>query len=85
MKSGGLCGGGFDDPRGGRLFAGRRSFPIVGLHTAFIIGLVTALFGGKRAWFRRRRLHVVVLMSLAAQYGMGYVLWATLFAGAFKS
>lgn len=24
---------------------------------------------------------VVVLMSLAAQHGMGYVLWATIFAG----
>ncbi len=56
--------------------------PIVGLHTAFIIGLVTALFGGKPGMVSGAAGSiVVVLMSLAAQYGMGYVLWATLFAG----
>lgn len=56
--------------------------PIVGLHTAFIIGLVTALFGGKPGMVSGAAGSiVVVLMSLAAQYGMGYVLWATIFAG----
>lgn len=56
--------------------------PIVGLHTAFIIGLVTALFGGKPGMVSGAAGSiVVVLMSLAAQHGMGYVLWATLFAG----
>uniref|UniRef100_UPI00227E1259 SulP family inorganic anion transporter n=5 Tax=Enterobacterales TaxID=91347 RepID=UPI00227E1259 len=59
--------------------------PIVGLHTAFIIGLVTALFGGKPGMVSGAAGSiVVVLMSLAAQYGMGYVLWATLFAGAIQ-
>lgn len=56
--------------------------PIVGLHTAFIIGLVTALFGGKPGMVSGAAGSiVVVLMSLAAQHGMGYVLWATIFAG----
>ncbi|KAB7896384.1 STAS domain-containing protein [Rouxiella sp. S1S-2] len=56
--------------------------PIVGLHTAFIIGIVTALFGGKPGMVSGAAGSiVVVLMSLAAQHGMGYVLWATLFAG----
>jgi len=56
--------------------------PIVGLHTAFIIGIVTALFGGKPGMVSGAAGSiVVVLMSLAAQHGMGYVIWATLFAG----
>ena len=45
--------------------------PIVGLHTAFIIGLVTALFGGKPGMVSGAAGSiVVVLMSLAAQHGM---------------
>src|SRR5471032_3505062 len=56
--------------------------PIVWLHTAFIIGLITALFGGKPGMVSGAAGSiVVVLMSLAAQHGMGYVLWATIFAG----
>ncbi|HFK7188035.1 SulP family inorganic anion transporter [Serratia odorifera] len=56
--------------------------PIVGLHTAFIIGLTTALFGGKPGMVSGAAGSiVVVLMSLAAQHGMDYVLWATIFAG----
>ena len=56
--------------------------PIVGLHTAFIIGLTTALFGGKPGMVSGAAGSiVVVLMSLSAQHGMDYVLWATLLAG----
>lgn len=56
--------------------------PIVGLHTAFIIGLTTALFGGKPGMVSGAAGSiVVVLMGLAAQHGMQYVLWATIFAG----
>lgn len=56
--------------------------PIVGLHTAFIIGLVTALFGGKPGMVSGAAGSiVVVLMSLASEHGMDYVLWATIFAG----
>lgn len=59
--------------------------PIIGLHTAFILGLVTALFGGKPGMISGATgAIVVVLASLAAQYSLGYVLWATLLAGAIQ-
>ncbi|WP_413739019.1 SulP family inorganic anion transporter [Sodalis sp. RH21] len=59
--------------------------PIIGLHTAFILGLVTALFGGKPGMISGATgAIVVVLASLAARYGLDYVLWATLLAGAIQ-
>lgn len=59
--------------------------PIIGLHTAFILGLVTALFGGKPGMISGATgAIVVVLAGLTAHYGMGYVLWTTLLAGAIQ-
>lgn len=56
--------------------------PIIGLHTAFILGLVTALFGGKPGMISGAAGSiVVVLVSLIQTHGYEYVLLATILAG----
>lgn len=56
--------------------------PITGLHTAFILGLVTALMGGKPGMISGAAGSIiVVLISLIQQHGYEYVLLATILAG----
>ncbi|MCX8955859.1 SulP family inorganic anion transporter [Erwinia psidii] len=56
--------------------------PGIGLHTAFILGVVTALFGGKPGMISGAAGSiVVVLVSLIQSHGYQYVLLATIFAG----
>ncbi len=56
--------------------------PIVGLYTVFILGLVTALIGGKPGMISGATgAVVVVLASLAMSYGLEYVLATAVMAG----
>ncbi|MEJ5111725.1 SulP family inorganic anion transporter [Erwinia billingiae] len=56
--------------------------PTIGLHTAFILGLVTAFFGGKPGMISGAAGSIiVVLISLITQHGYEYVLLATILAG----
>lgn len=56
--------------------------PIVGLHTAFMLGLITALIGGKPGMISGATgAMVVVLAGLAASHGLEYVLWASILTG----
>lgn len=56
--------------------------PIVGLYTAFILGLITALIGGKPGMISGATgAMVVVMVSLSQSYGLQYVLWATILTG----
>ena len=56
--------------------------PTIGLHTAFMLGLVTASFGGKPGMISGAAGSiVVVLVSLIQTHGYEYVLLATIFAG----
>ncbi|WP_437615580.1 SulP family inorganic anion transporter [Erwinia sp. V71] len=56
--------------------------PIIGLHTAFILGLVTAFIGGKPGMISGAAGSIiVVLISLIQQHGYEYVLLATILAG----
>ncbi|MEM6049657.1 SulP family inorganic anion transporter [Erwinia sp. P7711] len=56
--------------------------PTIGLHTAFMLGLVTSLFGGKPGMISGAAGSiVVVLVSLIQTHGYEYVLLATIFAG----
>jgi len=56
--------------------------PIVGLYTVFILGLVTALMGGKPGMISGATgAVVVVLASLAINYGLEYVLATAIMAG----
>lgn len=56
--------------------------PIVGLYTVFILGLITALLGGKPGMISGATgAMVVVLASLAFSHGLQYVLWATILTG----
>jgi SulP family sulfate permease len=56
--------------------------PLVGLYTAFILGLITALIGGKPGMISGATgSMVVVLASLAQSHGLQYVLWATILTG----
>ncbi|WP_075181061.1 SulP family inorganic anion transporter [Pantoea sp. 1.19] len=56
--------------------------PIIGLHTAFILGMITALIGGKPGMISGAAGSiVVVLISLITQHGYEYVLVATVLAG----
>ncbi|MFB9885076.1 SulP family inorganic anion transporter [Balneatrix alpica] len=56
--------------------------PIVGLHTAFMLGLITALLGGKPGMISGATgAIVVVLAGLVASHGLEYVLWATILTG----
>ncbi|WP_067703374.1 MULTISPECIES: SulP family inorganic anion transporter [unclassified Erwinia] len=56
--------------------------PTIGLHTAFILGLVTAFFGGKPGMISGAAGSIiVVLIGLIQTHGYQYVLLATIFAG----
>lgn len=56
--------------------------PLVGLYTAFILGLITAIIGGKPGMISGATGAVaVVLVDLVANYGFEYMLWATVLAG----
>ena len=56
--------------------------PIVGLYTVFILGLITALFGGKPGMISGAAgAIVVVLASLAMAHGLEYVLYAAILTG----
>ncbi len=56
--------------------------PLVGLYTAFILGLITALFGGKPGMISGATGSVaVVMVALVAKYGVEYLFWATILAG----
>lgn len=56
--------------------------PTVGLYTAFMLGLITALIGGKPGMISGATGSMVVVMaSLAHTYGLQYVLWTTILTG----
>ena len=56
--------------------------PLVGLYTAFILGLITSLFGGKPGMVSGAAGSVaVVVVSLVSQYGIEYLFWAAILAG----
>lgn len=56
--------------------------PTIGLHTAFILGIITAFFGGKPGMISGAAGSiVVVLISLITQHGYEYVLVASILAG----
>ncbi len=56
--------------------------PIVGLHTAFILGLITALIGGRPGMISGATGAIaVVLVSLVLEHGYEYMLVATILAG----
>ena len=56
--------------------------PLVGLYTAFILGLITALFGGKPGMISGATGSVaVVMVSLVATHGVEYLFFATILAG----
>lgn len=56
--------------------------PVVGLHTAFMLGLVTALIGGKPGMISGATgAMAVVMVSLSLTHGLEYVLWASVLCG----
>lgn len=56
--------------------------PQVGLYTAFILGLITALIGGRPGMISGATGAVaVVLVALVMEHGYHYMLWATILAG----
>jgi len=56
--------------------------PIVGLYTAFILGLIAAMFGGKPGLISGAAGSVaVVVVSLVQKYGIEYLYLATILAG----
>jgi len=56
--------------------------PIVGLYTAFILGLITAIFGGKPGMVSGAAGSVaVVVVSLVATHGVEYLFLAAILAG----
>ncbi|WP_097460353.1 SulP family inorganic anion transporter [Mangrovitalea sediminis] len=56
--------------------------PTVGLYTAFMLGLITALIGGKPGMISGATGSMVVVMaSLAEAHGLQYVLWTTVLTG----
>jgi SulP family sulfate permease len=56
--------------------------PQVGLYTAFILGLIAALIGGKPGMISGATGAVaIVMVSLVAEHGLQYLLWATILAG----
>src|SRR5690606_33604464 len=59
--------------------------PLTGLYAAFLMGLVTAVFGGRPAMvFGDAGATVVVLMALAASHGVEYLFAAVILAGIFQ-
>ncbi len=56
--------------------------PIIGLHTAFMLGLITAILGGRPGMISGATGAIaVVLVALVAKYGYEYMLVATILAG----
>ncbi|RUM43607.1 MAG: SulP family inorganic anion transporter [Hydrogenimonas sp.] len=56
--------------------------PLVGLYTAFLLGLITALFGGKPGMISGATGSVaVVMVSLVATHGVEYLFLATVLTG----
>jgi SulP family sulfate permease len=56
--------------------------PLVGLYTAFILGLITAIIGGKAGMISGATGAVaIVMVALVAEYGLDYLLWATILTG----
>ena len=56
--------------------------PLIGLHTAFILGLITAFIGGKPGMISGATGAIaVVLVSLVLEHGYEYMLVATVLAG----
>ncbi|MGD9970473.1 MAG: SulP family inorganic anion transporter [Sulfuricurvum sp.] len=56
--------------------------PIIGLYTVFILGLTTALLGGKPGMISGAAgAIVVVLASLAMTHGLEYVFWSAILTG----
>jgi SulP family sulfate permease len=59
--------------------------PLVGLYGAFIMGLITSIFGGRPGLnFRRSRATVVVLIALMNSHGLDYVFAAIILGGIFQ-
>ena len=59
--------------------------PLTGLYAAFLMGLVTAVFGGRPAMVSGGAgATVVVLMALAASHGVEYLFAAVILAGIFQ-
>lgn len=59
--------------------------PLTGLYAAFLMGLVTAIFGGRPAMVSGGAgATVVVLMALAASHGVEYLFAAVVLAGIFQ-
>lgn len=59
--------------------------PLTGLYAAFLMGLVTAIFGGRPAMVSGGAgATVVVLMALAASHGVEYLFAAVILAGIFQ-
>src|SRR5690606_15529838 len=59
--------------------------PLTGLYAAFLMGLVTAIFGGRPAMVSGGAgATVVVLMAVAATHGGEYLLAAVILAGVFQ-
>ena len=56
--------------------------PQMGLYTAFILGLISAILGGKAGLISGAAGSIaVVIVSLIQTYGVEYLLWAVVFAG----
>ncbi len=56
--------------------------PIIGLHTAFMLGLITAILGGRPGMISGATGAIaVVLVALVTKYGYEYMLVATILAG----
>ncbi|BCD60271.1 MULTISPECIES: SulP family inorganic anion transporter [unclassified Nitratiruptor] len=59
--------------------------PQIGLYTAFILGLITALIGGKPGMISGATGAVaVVLVDLVIKHGVEYMFWAAILAGIFQ-
>ncbi|WP_417361955.1 SulP family inorganic anion transporter [Galbibacter sp.] len=59
--------------------------PLTGLYAAFLMGIVTAIFGGRPAMVSGGAgATVVVLMALAASHGVEYLFAAVILAGIFQ-
>ena len=59
--------------------------PLTGLYASFLMGLVTAIFGGRPAMVSGGAgATVVVLMALAASHGVEYLFAAVVLAGIFQ-
>ncbi len=56
--------------------------PVVGLYTAFILGLIAAILGGKPGLISAAAGSIaVVVVSLVKNYGVEYLFWAVVLAG----